>query len=217
MTILGSYLRISRIRFLLLTFALAFVALEACKDKGEDGPKFAEFYKAISDVWFQIDRDSTINRGFDINEEDSTFYGDYGYYLGIDFITYKEPIARSFTLLPGVYADDPVISQPQSKERILDIQISSNADYDSDHPAGTDLSDLFYIEVLSDLHGEPTFEREAISKYTTGDQPPFREALFYLNKAPETEGFHQFTITYIQDGIDIDTFEHTGPLHFIKK
>lgn len=79
-----------------------------------------------------------------------------------------------------------------SEEKITDIIITSDEDYDETHPAGTDLRNLF--EVNSRSNGILN-----IDEYLS-IQPNIEDVELKLLKAPETEKTFTFTVTYYFEG-----------------
>ncbi len=95
-------------------------------------------------------------------------------------------ISPTFDLFPSAYACSP--PEPYSDEKITDIIIISNEDYDETHPAGTDLKDLFEVQSSNG-------NRSTVSEYLQ-KQPKIEYIEFKLAKAPEEKKTHTFTITY---------------------
>lgn len=100
-------------------------------------------------------------------------------------------IKKSFDLFPSAYACSPV--EPYTEERITDIVITADVDFDDTHPAGSDLKDFF--EITPFMSGSIA----SITEYL--DRKPFVEnAYLQLVKSPDVSKDIRFTVTYHFEG-----------------
>jgi len=82
--------------------------------------------------------------------KDSVNYEDFA--LDITAITKmvsSEKKTFNFGLIQEAYACEPAI--PNILESIIDLEITSDQEYDKDHPSGTNLADLFEISVKNSI------------------------------------------------------------------
>lgn len=100
-------------------------------------------------------------------------------------------VPKSFDLFPSAYACSPV--EPYTEERITDIIITSDVDFDETHPAGSDLKD--YFEVYPYLSGNAATVSEYLNR-----EPNIENVQLHLNTAPDDTKNITFTITYHFEG-----------------
>lgn len=121
---------------------------------------------------------------------DSILYSDLSinlYFSGQHYST----LEKTFDLFPVAYACSPV--EPYTEEKITNISITSDVDFDETHPAGSELKDFF--EVLPYLSGNAATVSEYLSR-----QPNVENAQLRLTKAPDEKKKISFTITYSFEG-----------------
>ncbi len=83
--------------------------------------------------------------------KDSVRYEDFA--MDINTITKmvsSEKKNFNFSLIQQAYACEPAI--PAVQESILDFEITSDQEYDRNHPAGNNLADLFEISILEPIN-----------------------------------------------------------------
>lgn len=83
--------------------------------------------------------------------KDSVNYQDFA--LDINTITQmvsSEKKTFNFGLIQQAYACEPAI--PIILESIIELEITSDQEYDKDHPAGSNLADLFEISILDQIN-----------------------------------------------------------------
>lgn len=104
--------------------------------------------------------------------------------------------------LPTVHAC-VLLPETVMEDRIVDIDIVSNLDYDADHPAGTSLKDIFTIFDKTQDNNSP----ENLQDYLKAPPIPSQERFYlFLKKPPATSDSFQFTITY---QLERQTYEGT--------
>ncbi len=148
--------------------------------------------------------DSTIYNGYtsvselQIFSTDSLFYYKAGIKLS-GMASYYTKVTGSGSLM----ACSPIPpGYKGSKETITAFKVVSSADYDTSHPAGSNLADILKIRIKDYLSSDIDAVQGLDAYLATNPQPvQFYTLLF--TKAPETNKKHTFTITYKQsDGTE---------------
>ena len=116
-----------------------------------------------------------------------------------------EPPIWEFSFLSTAYACSPPI--PISKEQITGIQIYSNRAYNARYTSSDNLAELF--EVITFYRNSGKVQRQDLNSFLSS-QPTVPDELYLVpTTAPATADPIQFTVRYIQDGIDLETFQVT--------
>lgn len=121
---------------------------------------------------------------------DSILYSDLSISLNFSGQHYSI-LEKTFDLFSAAYACSPV--EPYTEEKITNISITSDVDFDETHPAGSELRDFF--EVSPYLSGNVATVSEYLSR-----QPNVENAQLRLTKAPDEKKKISFTITYNFEG-----------------
>ena len=135
--------------------------------------------------------------------------------LGIWMVAVKELYTASlekrpsFSVVSSAYACS-VPPEPFSDEVILDIQITSDTDFDAGHPAGSNLADLFSIAFLQ-LTRYNEFRQIALEDFILLERNAVDELILILEAQPEQTGAFQFTVNYTQEGERLTAYEYTTP------
>lgn len=120
------------------------------------------------------------------------------YYFAMNYKT------TSFNVISSAYACSPV--PPSTDEKIKNIEIFSNKDFDENHLAGSNLAELFNIVVF----GNNYIEKMDLTVYFSNDnQEAGQEIALLLKSPPESSAEFEFTVKYYQDGIDMNYYEFT--------
>lgn len=119
-----------------------------------------------------------------------------------------------FGLMNTVYACSPVI--PETDEKIDSIVIISSKDFDLNHLAGSNLSDLFDI-VVFDQANSIYYEKYRLNEYVNSNPSVPIEMTIILREQPDMAEHFVFLVKYYQDGIDYDYFEFETPGIVLKK
>ncbi len=137
---------------------------------------------------------------------DTIDYNLYSIFITPITETYFAMIQRSnsFGLIKSAYACSPII--PTTEDKIDSILIISDNDFDSAHPAGTDLSELFNI-VVNDQTSNIYYEKFKLNDYISTKPYVPNEMTLILNSPPNLTINFGFTVKYYQNGIDNDYFE----------
>lgn len=112
-----------------------------------------------------------------------------------------------FGIVNSAYACSPS-RPPTTDEKIENIEIICNKDFDSSHSAGNNLADIFDI-IIKDYH-KFNYEKYDLIEFLSQNPVSTEPDIYLVLKAPpEKTGEFEFTIKYTQDGIDFDYFEKT--------
>ena len=117
----------------------------------------------------------------------------------------------SFNIISSAYACSP--APPYTDDRIENIEIFSNQDFNSNNLKGKNLVKLFDI-IVKDYFNEIIYERFDLTDYlTTNPLVPSEEIVLVLKESPEMTAAHEFTIKYYQNGNKLSYFEFsTNPI-----
>ncbi|MEO9887091.1 MAG: hypothetical protein ABJR05_15510 [Balneola sp.] len=118
----------------------------------------------------------------------------------------------NFSIWSKAYACSPPIVT--SDETVLDIQIFSSKDYNSEFSANENISELFDIIVYYNAKGNQRF---ALNDFVSSDPEVPVEIILLPQTAPSSTSSFQFTVKYFQDGLEMDEFEFTTDSIVIKK
>lgn len=118
------------------------------------------------------------------------------------------------------YACDPAPAQPS--ETIVSFKICCNKDFDQNHPAGTDLSDIF--DAVIPLTFLPSAykncgnkkELQNLDMFFKENPFLFKYLDIVLNSPPAKSDSYTFIIEYIQDGVDVDRLDLELQTVFLK-
>lgn len=121
---------------------------------------------------------------------------------------------KTFNLINSAYACSP--GYPETDEKIDDIIITAQLDFNEDYPAGDNLVDLFDVVVLDEANSI-YYDKFTLSDYlSTKPSPPLNSMTLILNQTPDKSKRFAFKVEYFQDGIDVDFFEFETEPIFIK-
>ena len=98
--------------------------------------------------------------------------------------------------------------EPRSEEKIDNIIITANKDFNSEYPMGTDLSELFDV-LVTDYFNNLYEERIDLKEFVATNPTVPNSTLLLLTEKPAELTTFKFTIKYYQQGIDFDFFEFT--------
>lgn len=146
--------------------------------------------------------DSTVNNGYvNVSLDSLTKMGAFPYYrIGINLKVIGE--YYSYTSLynyGSLMACDPKPNgYDGSKEKITSIQIISNNDFDTEHPAGANLADVFHIKEMDWYNSWSTSPALDLQTYVDSNPSPGMYYILWLKKAPTSVHKHTFSIIYEQ-------------------
>lgn len=189
---------------------ISLLGLFSCQE--ECGP-FPNKFKVVALNWclFKVVYSDTAGSTISFIENDSVPYNQYAIWIFPGQETYfaHNPNIRNFSLIPGAYACSP--KEPETDEKIDSIRIESSKDFDVNHPPGSDLSDLFDVEVLDFVNGI-NYEKFDLQDYVKTNPFVPKEMMLILREQPDATTDYEFTVKYYQNGIDDnDYFEFTTP------
>lgn len=108
----------------------------------------------------------------------------------------------SFSILPQAFACSP--REGQILDRIENIKITCNKDFDELHPAGTDLKMLFVV--LADAPYSSSTEIISMSEFLTMKKM-YEKFYFLLKSPPSNSDDFEFRVELFVDGIDYDYYD----------
>jgi len=148
--------------------------------------------------------------------DSSVIYNEYSVLMTMTPETYYSTIQRtnSISLYNSVYACSPI--DPTTDEKIDSISIYCDKDFDTEHPTGKNIADLFDVVVVDEVNNIYN-QKFTLKDYL--DPKPFvpSQMTLILKSPPDKTSEFEFTIKYYQDGIDYDYFEYKTNKIVIKK
>jgi len=135
--------------------------------------------------------------------KDSIYYSFYGIYIEPDLqvasLDFKIP---SFGLVSTAYACDPIPAS--TNDRITDIEIIADHDYDDSHPKGSNLAE--YFDAVVTYHHTNTYEIKHDLKEYIDRKPIVPDQLVLILKVkPKQNTRLSFTLNYKQEGVSMDS------------
>lgn len=117
----------------------------------------------------------------------------------------------NFQFIQSAYACSPIV--PASDDKILDIQIYSDKDFNAEYPAGENLAELFEVYALYMREGP---RRVNLIDFITEEPNAPDQLILLLQSGPSEASEIQFTVRYLQDGEKLNKFEFsTSPITII--
>lgn len=113
---------------------------------------------------------------------------------------------NSFNLISSAYACSPV--PPSTEDKIENIEIFANLDFNPDNSIGKDLVNLFDIVIL-DIQNNLLYEKFGLKAYLMSKPYVPQEMTLILKESPEETADFEFTIKYYQNGKKMNYFEFT--------
>lgn len=191
---------------------MLFLSLFSCEDDIDCGPfhskfKTTELGWSISEAVYSETADVKLS----INDiqNDSVDFDKYAIVLHPDTESYSAntPSPWHFSLIQSAYACSP--PPLSTDEKIDSIFITSTTDFDANHPAGTDLADLFDI-VISSYFMDTYQEKFDLVEFLETSPAVPNDMTLILKGQPDVTANFEFNVKYYQDGVDDnDFFEHT--------
>jgi hypothetical protein len=189
-----------KIYILLVITSLVFLfsLINSCEKYGSDcGDINNKFYATsmFGEIYDNINRAQNIT--------DSTIISFENLRISVNFTgKYYSNAKSDFSLISSAYACDPV--PPYSEEKITDIIVTANQDFDAIHLAGSKLNDLFLVSKY-------TYD----TKYALEDylkmHPNIENLEFSLISTPDIQQKIQFTITYKYAGRLVKILKYDSP------
>ncbi|MCK5857123.1 MAG: hypothetical protein KAG64_06510 [Bacteroidales bacterium] len=144
---------------------------------------------------------------FDIYH-DTIYYSFYGIYMEPDLraTASLEKGFNNFGLISTAYACDPVPAS--TNDRILDIKLFADNDFDDAHPKGSNLADCFDIVVTYEHTNTIDVKYKLIDYLARKPIVPDRMVLILTTK-PKQNTKLAITLKYIQEGHSFSSVEET--------
>ena len=135
---------------------------------------------------------------------DTIYYSFFGIYIEPEIEAYASVSERlrSFGFVKSAYACDPIPST--TEDRITNIKITANRDYDDSHPKGSNLAD--YFDVIYSYHHTNTIDqKQDLLKYIAKKPIVPDYMVLILNKKPKYDNQFKFVFSYYQNGVSMDS------------
>ena len=110
----------------------------------------------------------------------------------------------NFQFIQSAYACSPI--NPVSDDKILDIQIYSDEDFNDEYTAGENLAELFEVYVLYMREGP---RRINLTDFIAEEPNVPDQLILLLRSGPSEASEVQFSVRYFQDGKKLSEFEFT--------
>jgi len=117
--------------------------------------------------------------------------------------TYFFANRNSFSLITQSYACSPI--PPETDDRLLNMEITANADYNALYTQGTNLIDIFDVEVFYSRSGER--ETYSLTEFLSNNRKFPDQMWLRLNTPPQTNTELSFIFKFMIDGAELDYFE----------
>ena len=109
---------------------------------------------------------------------------------------------NSFGFINAAYACDPVI--PTTNDKITQIEIVADQDYNDSHPKGSDLAEYFDV-VVTYAHTNTYDEKYDLKEYLGRKPLVPDEMTLILKTKPKQDTKFVFTLNYKQDGVSFSS------------
>lgn len=137
-------------------------------------------------------------------EKDTLEFSELAIHMIPETESYTAQAKFDFSFFETAYACSPPI--PSSEDKITDVQIFSDKDYNTEFSSQNNLSRLFDIIVQYPNRGK---QRVSLSEFLTLNPEAPTKIILIPITAPSTTNSFQFTIKYFQDGLELDQYEFT--------
>jgi len=203
-----------KLKFLITSyFVILLLGIISCEDGCGGNSKFniTSFnWKTYQSIYSETSEEKL--KLFEINQN-SVIYYEYSIVMTTQTENDYSLIAElsSFNMISSAYACSPV--DPYTTDRIENIEIFSNLDFNSNNLKGENLVKLFDI-IVKDYFKGIIYERFDLTDYlATNPSVPSEEMILVLKESPEITAEYEFTIKYYQNGEKLDYFEFiTNPI-----
>lgn len=198
----------------MILLLLSVIATESCrKCDNEQVYKVADLDFMVTGVQYNANANPKIY--YFLIENDSIFFSFYGIILEPVKQLYAAcQLPRSFGIINSAYACDPVLVS--MKNRITDIQIITDKDYDDTHPKGSNIAEYFDIVVTYE-HTNDYYSKYSLQEFLAKTPHVPDQMTLILNTEPKTDTKFNFKLRYFQEGSDLDSLEiDLGKITIIK-
>lgn len=148
----------------------------------------------------------TLNKLYPLNYNSIVSSDSLGIVLYFNSISYYSTIRMDWGNVAYACSNTDAITE----ERIKDIKVVADREYDAQHPAGTNLADILEIEMLDDpITAGRVYN---LADYVANEPPtPYGEASIRLTSPPDEPGEITFYVDFTQDGVDYNSFRGSTP------
>lgn len=196
---------------LAIYLVLSTMSLISCNTDDCGGP-FNNRYKTTGFEWshYRVTNSEDAISGLDLQTivNDSVVYNQYAIsiFFNQEYYRAQNVNVEKIGGMNRVYACSP--AEPITDEKLEDILITSEIDFNAEHPAGTNLSDLFDVVVTA--YGYSDYDRKySIGEYLASKPPVPIKLTLILKEAPQTIGEFAFFVQLYLEGIDFAYFGFT--------
>jgi len=102
------------------------------------------------------------------------------------------------------YACSP--APPKTDERITNIEIFANNDFNLVNIAGNNINHLFDVLVLDFFNSFGYYNKFDLTEYINSNPSTAKELIFILKEGPEQTSNFEFEIKYYQNGVDLNNY-----------
>ena len=180
--------------FKLILLSIFITGIPSCQDE-DCGDLGGPYYYDVRIIDFQlgmIEKQVAPREWQPYQQGDTVNANDLVIYLSSynEQIAFHEPTIRGGLFINSAYACSPV-SLPRTDQEFVSLNITSTEDYDADHPAGSDLIDLF---VTRGEQGGVNNQKIPLSQHlaTNSDYFILNAPTIFLSKSPDSKSTHTF-------------------------
>ena len=199
-----------KIRFFVTSYILfLFLGIISC---GDDCGPFPDSFKVISLDWKtdKINYSGESGTYVELSEiiNSTVLFNEYSIKVTPEKETYYSLRSElnSFSLINSAYACDPV--PPKTNDKIENIEIYSNIDYNLEYLKNENIVNLFNVIIL-DNEKNIYYEIFDLKEYLLSNPTVPNELILILKESPLSTSDFEFTIKFYQNGKDNDYFEFT--------
>ena len=196
-----------KIKFFIRSYIIIlFLGIISCEDDCEPFPNKFKISSLNSEI-LQIE---VLNEKHQIKlseiENNSVSYEKYSIRITAEIETYfaYEESKMKNIFIENSYACSP--APPKTDEKITNIEIYTNNDYNSMNQSGQNINQLFDVLVLNHFSSFPYYENFDLIEYINTNPNIANELIFVLKEAPENNDNFIFEIKYYQNGIDLNEY-----------
>ncbi|MBC8345403.1 MAG: hypothetical protein ISR82_01810 [Candidatus Marinimicrobia bacterium] len=199
------------IKKFLLIIIISFLPLFIGGISCDDCPESEDRFKVTSLIWGEWEASYSENARpqlkFSEINNGSVRYNKFAIVNSVEKETYyslSERLNQIFTTNTLLACQRP---PPRTDEKLNDIKIFSNRDYNLDYLYNSNLADLFDVIISSWTTGESDVKYNLVDYLKSNPFVPNSMTLI-LREPPSSTNEFEFRVEYYLDGIDHDYFDH---------
>lgn len=193
----------------ILYVVFLFVGVFSCDISEPCGP-FPDKFKVVGLEYNVLKVEYSQGTGFEIKEFkiniDTLNHTNFALFVRSMKETYFSMLnrAKSFSLIQPIYACTPI--DPTTDEKIENIEIFCDKDWNDDFPAGTNLAPIIDV-VIYDQVNNIYNQLYTLEAFLAKNPDAVDQMTFMINTPPSETDKYTFIVKYYQQGIDEDYFE----------